>query len=338
MQKSENVSIEKFFHLREKHNSDESTRHKPMALDGPVADLSREFIRSEERTLIASLAKIGIDISAFKRNRRYYVTDAVADFLNYFLDYFFRAYASQITVGAFENIPKDSLIELRIRLIKALYSLEDSQDDIERVVKKFESETGCPASFFAQQTSSFTVDMIDYLKATQPDMVPADKSKTSTPTFDLAQYANELARRANNFAQYANDLVQYASGVKLTQANSDSITQDKKPILDHLSLDDCDENTLHNYDKDPSTQSQETPTNNQRVRDHLTDQDWEELASQIEYKYNYDWRPQLVDKCVALLKDYCKQQNITFKDDVPINLHFPWDKTERADGQMGGSK
>lgn len=95
---------------------------------------------------------------------------------------------------------------------------------------------------------------------------------------------------------------------------------------------------MHNYDKDPSTQSQETPTNNQRVRDHLTDQDWEELASQIEYKYNYDWRPQLVDKCVALLKDYCKQQNITFKDDVPINLHFSWDKTERADGQMGGSK
>ena len=87
-----------------------------------------------------------------------------------------------------------------------------------------------PSQFFAQQASSFTVDMIDYLKATQPDMVPADKSKTSTPTFDLAQYANELARRANNFAQYADDLVQYASGVKLTQANSDSITQDKKPI------------------------------------------------------------------------------------------------------------
>lgn len=293
---SKYVSLERFFALREMSRLNEK---KFIGLDASVTYKNRDFIYAERRTLKTNLSKVGIDVVIFKRGRLFCVTEEVADFFLYFLDYFFFKYAEQISHRQFADIPKTPLVELRAHFIDALYSVGYGQNTVEQNVRIFEEVTGCPSTFSTLQTGSFTSDIINYLKQMQSTVTPNPKEDSA---FDLVKFMYEESSKAFSF-----------------EPKYDS-TENAPDQASELSI-DIQNSTL-----------------SLRTGDHLRKQDWDNLANLIEYTYRYDWYPKLVDACMALFKDYCDQLGLIYNDESMTASRFPWDKTSPADGQMGGNK
>ena len=302
------VSLERFFVLRE---LGQLSGKEFIKLDRTVKATNRDPIRISIRSLINDLSKIGINISIFKRDRRYRVTEEVADFFLYFLDYFQYKYDSQIRQKQFEDIPQIDLIGLRMYFIEALYSAEYNQRFVEDTVKEFERVTGCPATSSTLQTSNFTVDAINFLKEMQEAVTPKVRGE-APPVFDLVElmYNESLKVPDSESSPYSIRV----KSVSPSDTKSVSAQMPKSPF---------------------DTQE---PMSSLHIGTPLNEQDWNELTSLIEYTYRYNWYPRLVNACISLFNDYCDQRGIIYSDTPTTASKLPWDKTASADGHMGGDK
>lgn len=147
---------------------------------------NRDSVRVVERKLIHLLSSLGIDITVFKRERTYRITQETAILFVYVLDYLGETYYKT----EWKNIPEDELIQLRTCYIEALYSSEYNQDDVEQIVEKFEAKTNCPRLFSAMQLSEFTIEALKYLKDEwlenpQEDTKSNEESVEKKMIFDL---------------------------------------------------------------------------------------------------------------------------------------------------------
>lgn len=302
------VSLERFFVLRESGQLSEKNFIK---LDRTVKATNRDSIRVSIRSLINDLSKIGINISIFKRGRRYRVTEEVADFFLYFLDYFQYKYDGQIRQKQFEDIPQIDLIGLRMYFIEALYSAEYNQSFVEDTVKGFERVTGCPTTSSTLQTGNFTVDAINFLKEMQEAVTPKVREE-APPVFDLVEFM-------------------YNESLKVPDSESSPYSIKVKSVSPSDTESVSAQISKSSFDTQESMPSL-------HIGRPLNKQDWNELTSLIEYAYRYNWYPRLVNACIALFKDYCDQRGIIYSDNPTTASQFPGDKPASADGQMGGNK
>ena len=130
----------------------------------------REAIKTEERRLLRTLDDLGIDKYLFLQNRRYVITEYVEELFEYIRLYFQERYHDQLKGKKFSEISQRDLVEVRVRLLDALYSLEMDPNSVKEAVEKYEKVTKCPVITSRVSFSALTVEAVNYWKEDYEDI------------------------------------------------------------------------------------------------------------------------------------------------------------------------
>lgn len=131
----------------------------------------RDAIKTEERRLLKALDDLGIDKNLFQKERRYIITKEVEELFEYIRLYFRKHYRKQLRSGEFSQIPQTDLVEVRIRLLDALYSLEIDSKSVIETVEKFEMVTNCPDFLSKFSFRALTKEVVEYWKESYRDVL-----------------------------------------------------------------------------------------------------------------------------------------------------------------------
>lgn len=153
------TSLEEYFYARQLKANEFNELIK-------IDSKDRDYIRVEERRLQHICDLLGIDFKLFKckDTDRYYINTDVADLFDYILNYFMLKHQKEVKQKRFEDISTEHLVELRVRLLSALYSIGLDGKAVQKEMETYERFTDCPASYDNLDISELTQEAIDYWK------------------------------------------------------------------------------------------------------------------------------------------------------------------------------